>query len=87
MKVNMKIVPEWASLIRRVKAEVDDTVGNNRSDGVAIITMTVAFTAQGKPLGWVVSEGRRVEPSSKARDLVLALSLAGAPASGDVDIS
>lgn len=73
-KVEISVFPQWASLIKRVKAEVDRTIENNRQDGVAIVSATMAFTAQGEPLAWVVERGKRVEPSSGARDLLLYLS-------------
>lgn len=78
MKVHssMKIFPKWESLIRRAKLEIDDTIGNNRSDGIALVTMHVAFTAQGEPIVWTMS-GKRVEPSGSAKEVIASLARAG----------
>jgi hypothetical protein len=53
-----------------MRQEAETTLKNNRSDGIAIITVNVVCTANGEPLLWVVANGKRVEPSGQAAEII-----------------
>jgi len=61
-----KVHPEWGSVILRLMSEAADTLVNNKTDGIAVVTMHVAVDGSGRPLLWVVPKGKRVEPSKDA---------------------
>jgi hypothetical protein len=53
-------------------SEIQDTLSNNKSDGIAIITVHIVADSGNKPLFWVVPEGKRVEPTKDARESLIA---------------
>ena len=57
---------KWEALMNRCKAEARDALHNNKSDGIAIVTMHIVTGYDGDPLVWIVPSARRVEPSSDA---------------------
>ncbi len=61
------IHPEWGSVVLRLMSEATSTLANNTSDGIAIVTMHVAVDGSGKPMLWVVPDGKRIEPSKDAK--------------------
>ena len=63
--------PEWGSVILRLMSEATDTLANNTSDGIAIVTMHVAVDGSGKPMLWVVPAGKRIEPSKDAKTTLI----------------
>jgi hypothetical protein len=63
----------WNNLQRRVKSEAKGTLRNNMSDGVAIISVHMLVDSAGEPLAWVIQDGKRIEPSKDAKDLVDAI--------------
>lgn len=62
----MNISNEWASVVARIVHESKNTIPNN-SGGIAIVTAHIVVDSTGKPLFWVVPEGKRVEPSKDAK--------------------
>lgn len=60
----------WDSLVNRLKQESASTLKNNRSDGIAIMTVHIVANADGEPLLWVVAPSRRVEPSGDAAKII-----------------
>lgn len=60
----------WDSLVNRIRQEALDTLKNNRSDGVSIVTAHVIVTSKGEPLLWVVPSGKRVEPTADAAEII-----------------
>lgn len=71
------INPEWVSLARRIESSAGTALANNKNDGIAIITMHVAVDSAGKPLVWVLSEPKRVEPSRVAKKTLMKLLSSG----------
>lgn len=67
------MTPEWASLTKRIQARAAETLENNKSDGIALISMHVAVDSRGTPLLWVISEPKRVEPSKNAKETLIKL--------------
>ena len=65
------IRPEWASVLMRIVSEAENTLANNMSDGIAIVTMHVAVDGRGVPLVWVVPDGKRIEPSRDAKSTLI----------------
>jgi hypothetical protein len=58
------------NFVLRLKYEAERTLLNNKQSGVAIITVHVLMDAIGTPLAWVVSDGKRIEPSKDALDVI-----------------
>ena len=58
------------NFVMRLKYEAERTLSNNRQRGCAIITAHVLMDADGNPLAWVVPDGRRIEPSKDALDVI-----------------
>jgi hypothetical protein len=54
-------------------SEAKSTLINNSSDGIAIVTLHVAVDGAGKPLFWVVVDGKRVEPSKDAKTALISI--------------
>jgi len=65
---------KWNSLLQRLQHEASQTLANNKTDGVAIVSSHVLFTGSGEPLVWVVTS-KRVEPSKDAKSILLQLLL------------
>lgn len=63
----------WASLQARLVSEAQTVLRNNQTDGVAIITAHILVDGNGTPILWVIPDGKRIEPSKDARDLVTML--------------
>ena len=67
----------WESLklrlIDETKRTARRTLENNRSSGMAIITVHMLVDFSGTPLAWVVPEGKRIEPSKNAASLLRTL--------------
>lgn len=73
---------QWKNLMLRLKREAEKTLAahvrqeagkvlsNNKQRGIAIITMHVLMQADGTPILWVVPEGKRVEPSKDAAEIL-----------------
>lgn len=61
---------KWPSLVARMKQEAARTLENNKQRGTAIITLNVIMNANGEPLVWVVSNGKRIEPSKDALHII-----------------
>ena len=64
--------PEWQQLALRLTAEAQDTLRNSRG-GCALITIHVVVEADGRPMFWLVSDGRRIEPAKNAKQILKAL--------------
>lgn len=64
---------QWESVSLRIQKEAKDTLQNNSSDGLAIITSHILVDSTGNPVVWVVQDGRRVEPSRSAKDILMNL--------------
>jgi hypothetical protein len=64
---------EWNGVTLRMISEAKETLQNNSSDGIAIITAHIAVDSNGKPLLWVVPNGKRVEPSRDAKEILIHL--------------
>jgi len=62
----------WESFVNRLKLEATNILRNN-SDGVAIITAHVLVKGDGAPLIWVVQDGKRIEPSKDAQEVISAI--------------
>lgn len=62
----------WDNIIKRVCNEAAYQLKNNGSDGLAVINLSVIIGNDGKPIIWTV-EGRRVEPSNRAKDILTGL--------------
>lgn len=58
------------NFVLRLKYEAERTLSNNRQKGVAIVTAHILMDSEGNPLAWVVSDGRRIEPSKDALDVI-----------------
>ncbi len=69
--MDKEIRPEWASVLMRILSEAEETLSNNTSDGIAIVTMHVAVDGRGAPLVWVVPTGKRIEPSKDAKSTLI----------------
>jgi hypothetical protein len=64
----------WDGVINRICEEARYRLKNNGSSkSVAIISLNVLIGVDGNPIVWTV-EGKRVEPTSKARDILMGLS-------------
>lgn len=57
---------KWESFVNRVKAEARSVLANNKTSGIAIVTVHIAVNASGDPLIWGVRDGIRIEPSKDA---------------------
>lgn len=72
----MKIdkVKRWDSFIARLRQQTEEhamhALMNNRQRGCAIITANILVDGNGTPLAWVVSEGKRIEPSKDAARII-----------------
>jgi hypothetical protein len=64
---------EWNGGTLMMISEAKETLQNNSSDGIAIITAHIAVDSNGKPLLWVVPNGKRVEPSRDAKEILIHL--------------
>lgn len=60
----------WQAFVNRLKQESKHGVVKNNSSGLVIITSHVLVNGEGEPLVWVVNEGKRIEPSRDAMDIV-----------------
>jgi hypothetical protein len=58
------------NLVMRIKYEAERILSNNKQRGCAIITVHVLMDAAGSPLVWVVPDGKRIEPSKDALDVI-----------------
>jgi hypothetical protein len=58
------------NFVMRLKYEAERTLSNNKQKGCAIITVHVLMDAGGVPLAWVVPDGKRIEPSKDALDVI-----------------
>jgi|32_taG_2_1085360.scaffolds.fasta_scaffold00143_82 hypothetical protein len=67
------VPPEWGSVVLRLMSEVQETLINNKSDGIAIITAHIVVDSENTPLFWVVQEGKRVEPTKDAKENLIAV--------------
>jgi hypothetical protein len=66
----------WTAFLKRLQSEVDDTAGDmlkNNRHGVCIVNVHVAVDSSGTPLVWVVGKTARIEPSNRAKEIILAL--------------
>ena len=68
----MNIPPEWASVVLRLMSEAQETLSNNKSDGIAILSIHIVVDSSNRPLFWVVPDGKRVEPSKNAKETLIA---------------
>ena len=68
----MNIPPEWASVVLRLMSESRETLSNNKSDGIAILSIHIVVDSDSRPLFWVVPDGKRVEPSKNAKETLIA---------------
>jgi hypothetical protein len=68
----MDIPPEWASVVLRLMSESRETLSNNKSDGIAILSIHIVVDSDNRPLFWVVPDGKRVEPSKNAKETLIA---------------
>jgi hypothetical protein len=71
------IQAEWASFAKRIQAKAAETLENNASDGIAIVSMHIAVDSNGRPLVWVITEPKRVEPSKNAKETLIKLLSSG----------
>jgi hypothetical protein len=69
----MDIPTEWRSVVLRLMSEVQETLSNNKSDGIAIVTIHIVADSDNRPLFWVLPEGKRVEPSKNAKEALMAV--------------
>lgn len=60
-------------LMLRIQAEAKNVLSNNKQRGVALITINVLMDAGGVPMLWVVSPGKRIEPTKDAPSVIAAL--------------
>jgi hypothetical protein len=58
---------KWEALKMRCQEKARKILHNNRSDGIAIVTVYVVMSYDGSPLLWVVPAANRVEPSGDAQ--------------------
>lgn len=63
----------WESLVKRLRQEARSTLKNNRTDGVAILTVHIVANAEGDAMLWVVGNSKRVEPSGGAASVIRSL--------------
>jgi hypothetical protein len=61
---------KWESLKLRIQSAARSALYNNRSDGIAIVTIHVVTDYDGTPHFWVVPEAKRVEPSADAQEIL-----------------
>lgn len=70
---------QWMSLIKRIRQEARSTLYSNRK-GVAIITIHLAIGFNGEPIGWLIPQGKKVEPAEEGlRNMAEAFLAALAP--------
>lgn len=65
------VPPEWGSVVLRLMSEVQNTLSNNKSDGIAIVSIHIVADSDNRPLFWVVPDGKRVEPSKNAKETLM----------------
>lgn len=63
----------WEMLRKRIKNEAKHTLRNNYNDGVAIISVHMIVRYDGVPILWIMQDGKRVEPSTDAIEVIEAL--------------
>lgn len=68
----MSMHPEWEQLALRLQGEAQHTLANSRG-GCALLTMHVVVDAEGKPMFWLVADGKRIEPARNAKQILKAL--------------
>lgn len=64
---------KWEQLILRLQGEARRTLRTSPSNGCAIIPVHVIVDSQGNLLFWILADGRRVEPSKDAKQILTAL--------------
>lgn len=69
----MGISIRWENLVLRLKNEAQKVLANNKQRGVAIVTAHILLDADGNPLVWVVPDGKRIEPTRDAADVITKL--------------
>lgn len=62
----------WNSLRKRLISEADEVLKNNRH-GVCVARVYVALDREGRPIIWTLRESLRIEPSTDAKTILLAL--------------
>ena len=62
----------WESLRLRFRDAARKVLSNNYH-GVAIITAHVMMDSNGRPIAWVMSEGKRIEPSRDIKGIIHAI--------------
>lgn len=63
---------KWEQLSRRLVAEAQRSLRNSHS-GCVLITVHVVVEADGEPMFWLVSDGKRIEPAKNAKQILKTL--------------
>lgn len=60
----------WQNFAFRLQGEASKVLSNNKQKGVVIVTAHILLDAHGTPLAWVVPEGKRIEPTKDALEII-----------------